>query len=63
MDCGGMRWVVGKAEAMLRLRCIEVNGLWDQFFAWNQQQWREQLQRKEPILIRREQAIPLPEAA
>jgi len=63
MDCGGMRWVVGKAEAMLRLRCIEVNGLWDHFFEWSQQQWREQLQRKKSVLIRTEQAIPLPEAA
>ncbi len=63
MDCGGMRWVVGKGEAMLRLRCIEVNGLWDHFFEWSQQHWREQLQRKEPVLIRTEQAIPLPEAA
>jgi hypothetical protein len=63
LDCAGMRWVVGKAEAMLRLRCIEVNGLWDDFFAWSQQQWRAQLQRKESLLIRTEQAIPLPEAA
>jgi hypothetical protein len=63
MDRGGMRWVVGKAEAMLRLRCLEVNGLWDNFFAWNQQQWRQQLQRKKPLLIRTEKAIPLPEAA
>jgi hypothetical protein len=63
LDCSGMRWVVGKAEAMLRLRCIEVNGQWDDFFAWCQQHWRAQLQRKKPLLIRTEQAIPLPEAA
>ena len=63
MDCGGMRWVVGKAEAMLRLRCIEISGLWDSFFDWSQQQWRQQLHRKQPVLIRIEKAIPLPEAA
>ncbi len=63
MDCGGMRWVVGKGEAMLRLRCIEVNDLWDHFFEWSQQRWREHLQCQEPILIRTEQAIPLREAA
>jgi hypothetical protein len=63
LDCGGMRWVVGKAEAMLRLRCLEVNGLWDDFFEWNQQQWCDRLQRGEPLLIRTEEAIPLPEAA
>jgi len=63
LDCGGMRWVVGKAEAMLRLRCVEVNGLWDHFFEWSQQQWHEHLQRAEAILIRTEKAIPLEEAA
>jgi hypothetical protein len=63
LDCSGMRWVVGKAEAMLRLRCIEINGQWDDFFAWCQQHWRAKLQRKKPLLIRAEQAIPLLEAA
>jgi hypothetical protein len=63
LDCSGMRWVVGKAEAMLRLRCIEVNGLWDDFSAWTQQHWQAKLQRKKTLLIRTEQALPLPEAA
>jgi hypothetical protein len=63
LDCSGMRWVVGKAEAMLRLRCIEVNGLWDAFFEWSQEHWRAQLQRKQTLLIRTEQAIPLPQVA
>jgi hypothetical protein len=63
LDCGGMRWVVGKAEAMLRLRCLEINGLWDDFFEWNQERWRNHLQRGKPLLIRTEQAIPLPKAA
>jgi len=62
MDCAGMRWVVGKAEAMLRLRCIEVNGLWDDFFEWSQQRWHKKLQRQKPVLIRTEKAITLPEA-
>jgi len=63
MDCSGMRWVEGKGEAVLRLRCIEVNGLWDHFFDWCQQHWQERLRRKEAVLIRTEKAIPLPEAA
>ena len=30
MDCAGMRWLQGKGEALLQLRCIEINGDWDQ---------------------------------
>ena len=30
-DCGGMRWIKERAEALLQLRCIEVNGDWDAF--------------------------------
>jgi len=59
LDCGAMRWVVGKAEAMLRLRCLEINGLWDDFFEWTQQRWHTRLQRGEPLLIRTEEAIPI----
>jgi hypothetical protein len=29
-----MRWVRGKAEAVLHLRCIELNGDWETFEAW-----------------------------
>lgn len=34
MDCSGMRWIPERAEALLRLRCIELNGDWDDFFEW-----------------------------
>ncbi len=30
-DQGGMRWIKGRAEALLQLRCIEINGRWDAF--------------------------------
>jgi len=30
-DHGGMRWIKERAEALLHLRCIEVNGDWDPF--------------------------------
>jgi polyhydroxyalkanoate synthesis regulator phasin len=30
-DNGSMRWIRERAEALLQLRCIEVNGDWDQF--------------------------------
>lgn len=30
-DHGGMRWIKERAEALLQLRCIEINGHWDRF--------------------------------
>ena len=30
-DHGGMRWIKERAEALLQLRCIEINGDWDRF--------------------------------
>ena len=30
-DQGGMRWIKGRAEALLLLRCIEINGHWEPF--------------------------------
>jgi hypothetical protein len=30
-DCGGMRWIRERAEALLQLRCIEINEDWDDF--------------------------------
>ena len=33
-DHGGMRWITQRAEALLQLRCIEINGEWDSFMKW-----------------------------
>jgi len=33
-DHGGMRWITQRAEALLQLRCIEVNGEWGAFMQW-----------------------------
>jgi Uncharacterised protein family (UPF0236) len=63
LDCSGMRWRKEKAEAILHLRCIEVNGLWDHFFAWCQDRWCEQLDNKEIVQIRTDQPLKLAEAA
>lgn len=32
-DHGGMRWIKERAEAVVQLRCIELNGDWDEFTA------------------------------
>ncbi len=34
MDCSGMRWIRERAEMLLHLRCIELNGEWERFFRW-----------------------------
>ena len=33
-DSGGMRWIKERAEALLQLRCIEVNNDWDAFIEY-----------------------------
>lgn len=33
-DSGGMRWIKQRAEALLQLRCIEVNNDWDAFICY-----------------------------
>ena len=36
-DEGGMRWIRERAEALLQLRCIQINGDWDQFVGFAHQ--------------------------
>jgi hypothetical protein len=63
LDQSGMRWIKERAEAVLLLRCIEVNGDWDGFFAWAQQQRSEALRKGQPVQIRSKTPTQLPEAA
>jgi hypothetical protein len=61
MDCAGMRWIPGRAEMLLHLRCIELNGEWDRFFHWARdridQTQREQLMT---VKIRTDEPVKLP---
>lgn len=52
MDCAGMRWIPGRAEAVLHLRCIELNGDWDAFIAWTDQEHQKRLIEYETVQIR-----------
>jgi hypothetical protein len=36
-DAAGMRWIPERSEALLQLRCIEVNGDWDAFLRFVEQ--------------------------
>jgi hypothetical protein len=63
MDGSGMRWICERAEALLHLRCIELNGTWEDFFNWAHQRWRKKLLNREAIQIRTNEPIALPDAA
>jgi hypothetical protein len=63
LDCSGMRWVQGKAEAVLHLRCIELNGDWDKFVNWHQRKTRVRLQRSKRRKILTDQPLNIRRAA
>ena len=60
MDCSGMRWICERAEALLRLRCIELNGDWDHFFAWGYEHWVEKMRQGEKVIVRKKTPDDLP---
>jgi len=63
MDCAGMRWLQGKGEALLQLRCIELNGDWDRFIAWVQGLNRDRLQKRQRLRILTDKPMKLTKAA
>lgn len=58
LDCSGMRWKLEGAEPLLQLRCIELNGDWDQFIAWAADQMTAQLKHGRLIKIRHPRPKP-----
>ena len=52
LDCAGMRWIPGRAEALLHLRCIELNGDWNAFIAWGAEQHQKVLDAGGKVRIR-----------
>jgi hypothetical protein len=63
LDNSGMRWIEERAEAVLLLRCIEVNGDWESFMRWSQERRHQELERGQVVQIRSRTPIQLPEAA
>jgi hypothetical protein len=63
LDNSGMRWIEGRAEAVLLLRCIEVNGDWEDFMRWSQEQRNQELERGQVVQVRSKTPTQLPEAA
>jgi hypothetical protein len=63
LDNSGMRWIEERAEAVLLLRCIEVNGDWEAFMKWSQERRNQELERGEVVQIRSKTPTQRPEAA
>ncbi len=63
LDNSGMRWIEERAEAVLLLRCIEVNGDWETFMRWSQGQRNQELERGQVVQIRSKLPSQLPDAA
>ncbi len=63
LDNSGMRWIEERAEAVLLLRCIEVNGDWQAFMEWGQERRSQELARGQVVQIRSNEPTQLPEAA
>ncbi len=57
LDCAGMRWIPGRAEALQQLRCIELNGDWEEFIAWSARQNDERLHDRQTVMIRSDQPL------
>ena len=62
-DCAGMRWTQAKAEALLHLRCIELNGDWQKYVAWFQGKTLRRLKRGQRVRVLTNQPLILAEAA
>ncbi len=52
-----------RAEALLHLRCIELNGDWDEFIVWVYQRYQDQLRDRQVVQIRTDEPMELPRAA
>jgi len=62
-DCAGMRWRQDKAEALLHLRCIELNGDWQKFVTWFQRQTQARQKTGQRCKVLTDQPLTLTEAA
>ena len=61
-DQGGMRWIRERAEAVVQLRCIELNGDWDRFVRFVHDRVQEQgLDHGARVRIQQKEPAPLPE--
>lgn len=60
-DHGGMRWIRERAEALLQLRCIAINGQWEDFLNFVHNKIMEA--EIAPIKLLQDEPAPLPDIA
>ncbi len=60
-DHGGMRWIRERAEALLQLRCIAINGQWEDFLNFVHNKIMEA--EITPIKLLQDEPAPLPDIA
>jgi hypothetical protein len=60
-DSGGMRWIKERSEALLQLRCIEVNNDWDAFISYVHDKTSRQARLlNENLFLKSTEAMKLP---
>lgn len=60
-DSSGMRWIKERAEALLQLRCVEVNGDWDAFISYVHDKTSRQTRLfNENLFLKSKEAMKLP---
>lgn len=62
-DCSGMRWTQGKAEPLLHLRCLELNGDWEGFTAWFQERQHKRLRKRHRVKTLTDRPLSIKKAA
>jgi len=61
-DHGGMRWIRERAEAVLQLRCIDINGDWESFVDYiHDSAQRQAMEQGHSVRIQQEDPDALPE--
>lgn len=63
-DKGGMRWIKERSEALLQLRCIELNGDWEEFMSFVQDMiFKRSVEEHRSQTLLTKQESPIPEIA
>lgn len=58
LDCSGMRWCLHGAEPLLQLRCIALNGDWEDFMSWLSDQTTQDMKDRQWVQLRTKPAQP-----
>jgi len=58
LDCAGMRWTPKGAERLLQLRCIELNGDWEDFITWAADKTTHELRARQLVKLRHQKPKP-----